>query len=70
MNNGSMTQEGVMKYVIYLLMVLSGSYLFGYLWSYLLFGGGNLTERKLRSGFMGHLLKMTPTFYEKTVQGI
>ncbi|MDM5357498.1 ABC transporter transmembrane domain-containing protein [Peribacillus sp. ACCC06369] len=69
MNSGSMTQEDVMKYVIYLLLVLSGSYLFGYLWSYLLFGGGNLAERKLRSGFMGHLLKMTPTFYEKNRTG-
>ncbi|GAB6258373.1 MULTISPECIES: ABC transporter transmembrane domain-containing protein [Peribacillus] len=69
MNNGSMTQEGVMKYVIYLLIVLIGSYLFGYLWSYLLFGGGNLVERKLRSGFMGHLLKMTPSFYEKNRTG-
>ena len=69
MNNGSMTQEGVMKYVIYLLMVLIGSYLFGYLWSYLLFGGGNLVERKLRSGFMGHLLNMTPSFYEKNRTG-
>lgn len=69
MNNGSMTQEGVMKYVIYLLMVLIGSYLFGYLWSFLLFGGGNLVERNLRSGFMGHLLKMTPSFYEKNRTG-
>ncbi|MGE7761195.1 ABC transporter ATP-binding protein [Peribacillus sp. NPDC097895] len=69
MNNGNMTQEGVMKYVIYLLMVLCGSYLFGYLWSYLLFGGGNLVERKLRSGFMGHLLKMSPAFYEKNRTG-
>ncbi len=69
MNNGSMTQEGVMKYVIFLLVVLIGSYLFGYLWSYLLFGGGNLVERKLRSGFMGHLLKMTPSFYEKNRTG-
>lgn len=70
MNNGNMTQEGIMKYVIYLLIVLCVSYLFGYLWSYLLFGGGNLVERKLRSGFMGHLLKMTPAFYEKTGQEI
>ncbi|CAH0220631.1 putative multidrug resistance ABC transporter ATP-binding/permease protein YheI [Peribacillus sp. Bi96] len=69
MNNGNMTQEGVMKYVIYLLMVLCGSYLFGYLWSYLLFGGGNLVERKLRSGFMGHLMKMSPAFYEKNRTG-
>ncbi|MFD9624829.1 ABC transporter ATP-binding protein [Peribacillus muralis] len=69
MNNGSMTQDAIMKYVMYLLMVLCGSYLFGYIWSYLLFGGGNLVERKLRSGFMGHLLKMTPTFYEKNRTG-
>ncbi|MFJ7752434.1 ABC transporter ATP-binding protein [Peribacillus muralis] len=69
MNNGDMTQETIMKYVIYLLLVLCGSYLFGYLWSYLLFGGGNLVERKLRSGFMGHLLKMSPTFYEKNRTG-
>ncbi|MFU2017303.1 ABC transporter ATP-binding protein [Peribacillus butanolivorans] len=69
MNNGNMTQEGIMKYVIYLLIVLCVSYLFGYLWSYLLFGGGNLVERKLRSGFMGHLLKMTPAFYEKNRTG-
>ncbi|MEJ9230543.1 ATP-binding cassette domain-containing protein [Peribacillus butanolivorans] len=69
MSNGNMTQEGIMKYVIYLLIVLCVSYLFGYLWSYLLFGGGNLVERKLRSGFMGHLLKMTPAFYEKNRTG-
>ncbi|MFF2591212.1 ABC transporter ATP-binding protein [Peribacillus butanolivorans] len=69
MNNGNMTQEGIMKYVIYLLIVLCVSYLFGYLWSYLLFGGGNLVERKLRSGYMGHLLKMTPAFYEKNRTG-
>ncbi|WP_285767684.1 ABC transporter transmembrane domain-containing protein [Peribacillus sp. SI8-4] len=69
MNNGNMTQEAIMKYVIYLLLVLCGSYMFGYLWSFLLFGGGNLVERKLRSGFMGHLLKMTPTFYKKNRTG-
>ncbi|MCK1993002.1 ATP-binding cassette domain-containing protein [Peribacillus muralis] len=69
MNNGSMSQDAIMKYVMYLLLVLCGSYLFGYIWSYLLFGGGNLVERKLRSGFMGHLLKMTPTFYEKNRTG-
>ncbi|WP_057912534.1 ABC transporter ATP-binding protein [Peribacillus muralis] len=69
MNNGNMSQDAIMKYVMYLLLVLCGSYLFGYIWSYLLFGGGNLVERKLRSGFMGHLLKMTPTFYEKNRTG-
>lgn len=69
MNNGSMTQEALLQYVIYLLVLMCASYLFGYLWSYLLFGGGNLVERKIRSGFMGHILKMTPTFYEKNRTG-
>ena len=69
MNNGSMTQDALLQYVIYLLVLMCASYLFGYLWSYLLFGGGNLVERKIRSGFMGHLLKMTPTFYEKNRTG-
>ena len=69
MNNGSMTQDALLQYVIYLLVLMCASYLFGYLWSYLLFGGRNLVERKIRSGFMGHLLKMTPTFYEKNRTG-
>ena len=69
MNNGNMTQDALVRYVTYLLVLMCVSYLFGYLWSYLLFGGGNLVERKIRSGFMGHLLKMTPTFYEKNRTG-
>ncbi|MGE7604166.1 ABC transporter ATP-binding protein [Peribacillus sp. NPDC097675] len=69
MNNGSMTHEAILQYVIYLFVLMCASYLFGYLWSYLLFGGGNLVERKIRSGFMGHLLKMTPSFYEKNRTG-
>ena len=69
MNNGNMNQDALVRYVTYLLVLMCVSYLFGYLWSYLLFGGGNLVERKIRSGFMGHLLKMTPTFYEKNRTG-
>jgi ATP-binding cassette subfamily B protein len=36
---------------------------------YQLFGGAYLVERKLRSRFMSHLLKMTPTFFEKNRTG-
>jgi ATP-binding cassette, subfamily B, multidrug efflux pump len=38
-------------------------------WMYKLFGGAFLVERKLRSRFMKHLLKMSPTFYEKNRTG-
>jgi ATP-binding cassette subfamily B multidrug efflux pump len=36
---------------------------------YRLFGGAFLVERKLRSRFVKHLLKMTPGFYEKNRTG-
>lgn len=68
-NNGVLTSEGIIRYIVYLIAVGMATYVFGYLWSYLLFGGAHLVERKLRTGFMGHLLKMTPTFYEKNRTG-
>ncbi|MBA9025325.1 ABC transporter ATP-binding protein [Peribacillus huizhouensis] len=68
-SNGVLTSEGIIRYIVYLVAVGLATYVFGYLWSYLLFGGAHLVERKLRTGFMGHLLKMTPTFYEKNRTG-
>jgi ATP-binding cassette, subfamily B, multidrug efflux pump len=68
-NNGVLTSGGIVKYIGYLTAVGLATYLFGYLWSYQLFGGGFLVERKMRSRFMGHLLKMTPTFFEKNRTG-
>ncbi|HLU21771.1 MAG TPA: ABC transporter ATP-binding protein [Bacillaceae bacterium] len=40
-----------------------------YVWQYLLFGGAIVVEKMLRSRFMNHLLKMTPTFFEKNRTG-
>ncbi len=68
-NQGTLTSNGIGRYILYLALVGTASYLFSYIWSYLLFGGAFLVERKLRSGFMGHLLKMTPTFYERNRTG-
>lgn len=68
-NQGTLTTNGIGRYILYLALVGTASYLFSYIWSYLLFGGAFLVERKLRSGFMGHLLKMTPTFYERNRTG-
>ncbi|TVY03926.1 ABC transporter ATP-binding protein [Paenibacillus cremeus] len=44
-------------------------YLLTYVWMYQLFGGAFVLERSLRSGFMKHLLRMTPTFYERNRTG-
>ncbi|MFC5529556.1 ABC transporter ATP-binding protein [Cohnella yongneupensis] len=40
-----------------------------YIWLYQLFGGAFVLERLLRSRLMRHLLKMTPTFYERNRTG-
>jgi ATP-binding cassette, subfamily B, multidrug efflux pump len=40
-------------------------YAITYIWMYQLFGGAFVVERLLRSKLMRHLLKMTPSFYEK-----
>ncbi|MDF2960084.1 MAG: YheI [Paenibacillus sp.] len=44
-------------------------YAITYIWMYRLFGGAFVVERLLRSKLMRHLLKMTPTFYEKNRTG-
>ncbi|WML49679.1 ABC transporter transmembrane domain-containing protein [Neobacillus sp. PS3-34] len=66
---GSMTAANLFRYLGILLTILVSSYGITYMWMYRLFGGAFLVERKLRSNFMGHLLRMTPTFYEKNRTG-
>jgi ATP-binding cassette, subfamily B, multidrug efflux pump len=66
---GSMTQEVILKYVGILVLVTIVSYFITYIWMYQLFGGAFLIERKLRSRFMKHLIKMTPAFFEKNRTG-
>ncbi|MEW9501690.1 ABC transporter ATP-binding protein [Jeotgalibacillus marinus] len=66
---GELTQSILMQYVIILLVIAVVSYAMNYVWQYLLFGGANEIERRLRSMFMGHLLRMTPTFFERNRTG-
>ncbi|MGD7022783.1 ABC transporter ATP-binding protein [Rossellomorea vietnamensis] len=66
---GKMTTENLSSYLIWMAVILTVSYGLTYIWMYQLFGGAFLVERKLRSKFMGHLLKMTPAFFEKNRTG-
>ncbi|WP_421384035.1 ABC transporter ATP-binding protein [Bacillus salacetis] len=66
---GRMAMSNLSQYLIWLAIILTVSYGLTYIWMYQLFGGAFLVERKLRSRFMGHLLKMTPTFFEKNRTG-
>jgi ATP-binding cassette, subfamily B, multidrug efflux pump len=66
---GEMNNGKIASYLGNLLLITVFSYGITYVWMYKLFGGAFLVERKLRSRFMGHLLKMSPTFYEKNRTG-
>ncbi len=66
---GELNHEKIGKYVGFLLLIMVFSYGITYVWMYKLFGGAFLVERKLRSRFIKHLLKMSPTFYEKNRTG-
>ncbi|MEI4803474.1 ABC transporter ATP-binding protein [Bacillus sp. NPDC077411] len=66
---GDLTNAGIMKYVGMLLGAAAAGYILSYVWQYQLFGGAFVLEKTMRSKFMGHLLKMTPTFYQKNRTG-
>jgi ATP-binding cassette, subfamily B, multidrug efflux pump len=66
---GTMSWDAVGNYLWLLGGITIVSYGMTYVWLYQLFGGAFLLERKMRSNFMGHLLKMTPTFFEKNRTG-
>ena len=69
MGIGGMTHETLITYIWWMIGLMVILYGLTYVWNYQLFSGAYVLERKLRSGFMGHLLKMTPTFYEKNRTG-
>ncbi|MGM7685136.1 ABC transporter ATP-binding protein [Cytobacillus sp. Hm23] len=66
---GSLTVQKLTQYLLLLLAIMVVGYVMTYKWMYNLFGGAFVVERTLRSKFMNHLLKMTPTFYEKKRTG-
>lgn len=66
---GELTSVLLWQYIGALAVSMVLAYLINFVWQYQLFGGAYVIERQLRSSLMGHLLKMTPTFYEKNRTG-
>lgn len=66
---GTLTGTKVIYYLLGVIGITVTSYVITYFWMYKLFGGAFVLERKLRSNFMQHLLRMTPTFFEKNRTG-
>lgn len=68
-HQGSLTSERLFQMLFFYAGLIVVIYAITYVWMYQLFGGAFLVERALRSQFMRHLIKMTPTFYERNRTG-
>ncbi|WP_286949704.1 ABC transporter ATP-binding protein [Exiguobacterium sp. UBA4551] len=69
LRSGSMDRTTLLQYVSGLTVISIVSFILTYLWLAKLFGTAFLLERTLRSRFFTHLLKLTPTFYQKNRTG-
>ncbi|MCD1260062.1 ABC transporter ATP-binding protein [Paenibacillus athensensis] len=66
---GTLTGRELTKVLLIWAALMVGSYVFSYIWLYQLLGGAFVLERLMRSRLMSHLLRMTPTFYERNRTG-
>lgn len=68
-HQGQMTGITLRNYILLFIGLMVIIYLITYTWMRQLFGGAIIIERTLRTNYMNHLMKMTPTFYEKNKTG-
>ncbi|PJY99831.1 multidrug ABC transporter permease/ATP-binding protein [Bacillus vallismortis] len=69
MKSGAFTADGLLFYIGIFIVLTAVVYIMSYFWMHQLFGGANVMERILRTKLMGHLLAMSPPFYEKNRTG-
>jgi ATP-binding cassette, subfamily B, multidrug efflux pump len=66
---GTLTGSKLFQLLAFWGILIVLGYAMTYVWLYQLFGGAFVLERILRSKLMRHLLRMTPTFYERNRTG-
>jgi len=66
---GTLTWRSLTTTLVLIASITIITYIVNYVGIYRLFGGAVLVERILRSRFLRHLLKMTPSFYERNRTG-
>jgi len=66
---GTLTWRSLTTTLLLIAAITVITYVINYVGIYRLFGGSVLVERILRSRFLRHLLKMTPSFYERNRTG-
>ncbi|EJR53233.1 hypothetical protein IIM_02597 [Bacillus cereus VD107] len=68
-NNGTLTSEELLKWVILLVVVGITMYILRYLWRIMIFGSSLKLARQLRKNLYEHFTKMSPTFYQSRRTG-
>lgn len=68
-NNGTLTSEKLLKWVILLVVVGVTMYILRYLWRIMIFGSSLKLARQLRKNLYEHFTKMSPSFYQSRRTG-
>ncbi|WP_242237845.1 ABC transporter transmembrane domain-containing protein [Bacillus cereus group sp. BfR-BA-01316] len=68
-NNGTLTSEKLLKWVILLVAVGITMYILRYLWRITIFGSSLKLARQLRKNLYEHFTKMSPSFYQSRRTG-
>ncbi|MGZ7151674.1 ABC transporter ATP-binding protein [Bacillus sp. BC08] len=68
-NNGTLTSEKLLKWVILLVIVGITMYILRYLWRIMIFGSSLKLARQLRKNLYEHFTKMSPSFYQSRRTG-
>ncbi|MFK4425350.1 ABC transporter transmembrane domain-containing protein [Bacillus mycoides] len=68
-NNGTLTSEKLLNWVILLAVVGITMYILRYLWRIMIFGSSLKLARQLRKNLYEHFTKMSPSFYQSRRTG-
>ena len=68
-NNGTLTSEKLLNWVILLVVVGIMMYILRYLWRIMIFGSSLKLARQLRKNLYEHFTKMSPSFYQSRRTG-
>ncbi|MGY2609206.1 ABC transporter ATP-binding protein [Bacillus pretiosus] len=68
-NNGTLTSEKLLKWLILLVVVGITMYILRYLWRIMIFGSSLKLARQLRKNLYEHFTRMSPSFYQSRRTG-
>ncbi len=68
-NEGTLTTDKLLKWVVLLVLVGITMYILRYVWRIMIFGSSLKLARQLRKNLYEHFTKMSPSFYQSNRTG-